>query len=580
MATAVVYLPVPFVPRAVNRRTFIQSAVAALAWPAISGAQSAAPRRTLYNGIVLAEPWPPRRAQLSAAPERPPYLASPPAVINIDTGRQLFVDDFLIQESSLYREFHQARYHPGNPVLRPERPFERHDPYAAMTGTAPSASAMPFSDGVFYDPADRLFKMWYMAGYQQHTALAVSRDGLSWERPSLDVVPGTNIVSTQARDSNTVWLDLDAANPGERFKMAGYDLAEKALRLHLSADGIHWRAAGRSGPCGDRSTFFRNPFLETWVFSLRADEPGSQHRYRRYLEAQSFAKARWDDAVPWVRADSLDLRRADLKTAPQIYHLDAVAYESVMLGLFTMFRGEQSNREKPNDLCVGFSRDGFHWSRTSRDPFIPVSERSGDWNWSNVQSAGGCCLVVGDQLYFYVSGRQGVPGTDLPGECATGLAILRRDGFASVSDRWPAGVPKPVTGRAASLTTRPIRFSGRHLFVNAAVDGTLQVEVLDESGGVIEPYSAARAIPVSGDGTRLPVQWRGRQSLEELAGTTVRFRFTLERAKLFAFWVSADAAGASRGYLAAGGPGLSALPLDAIDGRRQAMPGHDENQQA
>ena len=201
--------------------------MAALAWPAISRAQSTAPRRTLHNGIVLAEPWPPRRAQLSAAPERPPYLASPPAVINIDIGRQLFVDDFLIEESSLHREFHQARYHPGNPVLRPERPFERHDPYAAMTGTAPSASAMLFSDGVFYDPADRLFKMWYMAGYQQHTALAMSRDGLSWERPSLDVVPGTNIVSTQARDSNTVWLDLDAANPGERFKMAGYDLARE-----------------------------------------------------------------------------------------------------------------------------------------------------------------------------------------------------------------------------------------------------------------------------------------------------------------------------------------------------------------
>jgi hypothetical protein len=549
----------------------------ALAWPAIGRAQS--PPRTLYNGIVLANPWPPRRAQLSAAPERPPYLAAPPAVIPIDVGRQLFVDDFLIQESSLYREFHQARYHPASPVLKPERPFERQDPYAAMTGTAPSASAMPFSDGVFFDPADRLFKMWYMAGYQQHTALAISRDGVAWQRPALDVVPGTNIVSTQPRDSNTVWLDLDAP-PAERFKMAGYDLAAKALRLHLSADGIHWRAAGVSGPCGDRSTFFRNPFLETWAFSLRADEPGSQHRYRRYLESSSFFGVRWDEATPWVRADALDRPRADLKTAPQIYHLDAVAYESVMLGLFSMFRGEQPDREKPNDLCVGFSRDGFHWSRTSREPFIPVSERRGDWNWGNVQSAGGCCLVVGDQLYFYVSGRQGVPGTNLPGDCATGLATLRRDGFASVTDRWPAGVPKPVTARPGSLTTRPIRFSGQHLFVNAAVDGALRVEVLDESGRVIEPYSAGRTVPVSGDHTRAAVRWEGQSSLSELAGATVRFRFVLDRARLFAFWVSGSAAGASGGYLAAGGPGLPALPLDAVNERRQAIPRHDERQQA
>ena len=34
-----------------------------------------------------------------------------------------------------------------------------------------------------------------------------------------------------------------------------------------------------------------------------------------------------------------------------------------------------------------------------RTPFVPCSERRGDWNWGNVQSAGGVCLVVeGDEL--------------------------------------------------------------------------------------------------------------------------------------------------------------------------------------
>jgi hypothetical protein len=61
-------------------------------------------------------------------------------------------------------------------------------------------------------------------------------------------------------------------------------------------------------------------------------------------------------------------------------------------------------------VCVGYSRDGFHWSRPDRQAFLSVSEHVGDWNWANVQSAGGCCLVVGDELYFYVSGRRGVPG--------------------------------------------------------------------------------------------------------------------------------------------------------------------------
>ena len=114
-------------------------------------------REILYNGIALPQPWPPRRHHLSPTPVRAPYLASPPDVINIDVGRQLFVDDFLIEESSLYRAVHKATYHPSNPVLTPDRPWEIEDPYAAVTKTPPSAAAMVYSDGVFFDPAERIF---------------------------------------------------------------------------------------------------------------------------------------------------------------------------------------------------------------------------------------------------------------------------------------------------------------------------------------------------------------------------------------------------------------------------------------
>lgn len=527
-----------------------------MAAPALARGQ-APPRETLYNGITLPSPWPPVRAQLADAPQRPPYLSAPPDVINIDTGRQLFVDDFLIDESSLHRTFHQAAYHSGNPVLAPEREWEMRDPHAAVTGLTPSPSAMPFSDGVFFDPADRVYKMWYMAGYQHVTALALSSDGLKWERPSFDVVRGTNIVSPQQRDSNTVWLDLDARDPNARYKMAGYDLAIKALRLHTSRDGVHWRPAGVTGPCGDRSTFFYNPFRKTWIFSLRQDDSG-MNRSRRYLESRDFANTTWSAATPvlWTDADSADLARPEMKaTRRQLYNLDAVAYESVMLGLFGIYRGEQPDREKPIDLCVAFSRDGFHWSRVSHDVFIPVSERQGDWNWANVQSAGGGCLIAGDRLHFYVSGRTGVPGTQLPGICSTGLATLRRDGFASVSDTWPAGVARQI-GKPPGLTTRPLRFSGRHLFVNADIQGELRVEALDKAGRPINAFSFNRCLPVTGDGTRLPVQWHG-AALERLAGQDIRFRFHLSRARLFSFWVSPTPRGESRGYLAAGGPGYA-----------------------
>lgn len=515
------------------------------------------PTETLYNGVVLPRPWPPRRLPPDGDARRPPYLASPPGVIDISIGRQLFVDDFLIEESSLYRAFHPASYHPANPVLRPEREWELRDPYAINARVQPSAAAMPYSDGVFFDPHDGLFKLWYMAGYQQATALATSRDGITWERPRLRVVPGTNIVMQHHRDSSTVWLDLEAPRES-RYKMATFVFPDAAMRLSESADGIQWRAVGLTGPCADRSTFFRNPFRKVWVFSLRADDAGGR-RYRRYFEADTFARASWTpaDPVAWVGADERDLPRPDLKAAPELYNLDAVAYESVMLGLFTMFRGETSQREKPNDISVAFSRDGFHWDRASRQPFITVSETASAWNWGNVQSAGGGCVIVGDHLYFYVSGRQGIPGTNIPGICSTGVAVLRRDGFASLSDEWPAGTPRPVLRHRASVTTRPLRFTGAHLFINAVADGEIRVEVLDRSGSTVPGYSAAECNAVRGDSTRHRVTWRSQGGFDSLRGRDIRLRFTLSRSHLYAFWIADNVRGHSRGYVAAGGPAFT-----------------------
>jgi hypothetical protein len=541
----------------VTRREFIKAAAGAAFLPPLDAQLSDQPA-TLPNGIVLPRVWPPRRGEWIGAPETPPYLQSPPAVIPIDVGRQLFVDDFLIEESALYRRFHAAAFHDASPVLRPEQPWEQTDPQASLAGYQPSPSAMVFSDGVFFDPQDRLFKMWYMAGYQDKTALAVSYDGITWDRPAFDVEHGTNIVSIDRRDSNTIWLDASATDAQSRFKMAAYDLGLKAMRLSESADGIHWRSVGTSGPCGDRSTFFRNPFRKVWVFSLRHDV-ASLNRTRRYVETANFPGATWPSSMPvsWIGADSLDRPHPSVPaTRTELYNLDAVAYESLFIGLFDVYRGEPPDREKPNDLCIGFSRDGFHWSRLSRDPFIGVSETKGAWNYANVQSAGGCCVIAGDRLHFYVSGRQGITGTSLPGVSSTGLAMLRRDGFASVTDQWPAGVARAIVGTPGTLTTRPVRFSGSNMFVNADVAGVMRAEVLDVGGRPIEGFTIDKSARIIGNGTRMPLNWQG-VSLGTLAGTTVRFRFTLDRARLFAFWVSRSVRGESGGYVAAGGPAFS-----------------------
>src|ERR1700759_417556 len=44
--------------------------------------------------------------------------------INIDRGRQLFIDEFLVDATTLSRTFHRPELYRGNPILKPETPIE------------------------------------------------------------------------------------------------------------------------------------------------------------------------------------------------------------------------------------------------------------------------------------------------------------------------------------------------------------------------------------------------------------------------------------------------------------------------
>ena len=84
--------------------------------------------RTLYNGIVLPQEWPPRIDPKDQNPIKAPYLEAEniPKVIPIDLGRQLFVDDFLIESThGIVRVFGKPIKYEGNPVMWPETKAER-----------------------------------------------------------------------------------------------------------------------------------------------------------------------------------------------------------------------------------------------------------------------------------------------------------------------------------------------------------------------------------------------------------------------------------------------------------------------
>ena len=519
----------------------------------------------LYNGIVLADEWPPRTIDRQSHQPLPvPYLDNSPPVIPIDVGRQLFVDDFLIESTTLQRNYHQAKQHEASPVLTPKTELELNRGHCPL--------AAPFNDGVWYDPVDGLFKLWYHAGWFGGTALAISSDGLNWKRPDFDVIPGTNAVLAPRRgyrrDGGIVWLDHEAG-AAERYKMFLYfrHRGGEGGEVYTSRDGIHWGAPLPTSPCGDNSSFFYNPYRKRFVFSIRQGWP---MRARAYYEDPDFHRAAsWQDGaqVPWARADKLDQPDPLVGDEPQLYDLNAVAYESLMLGAHAVFYGPQNEvcaqtgRPKLIDVQMAYSRDGFHWHRPDRSAFIPCSRQFGTWNFGYIHAAGGLCLIVGDELWFYHAAFSGGSPKLKTGEMgsfvqdnlmyaggSTGLAILRRDGFASMDAGEEEGV----------LLTRPLTFGGNHLFVNLDnPKGELCVDVLDEDEQGIAGFSSSCCHSVSANSTCHEVTWEGASDLSLLAGRSVRFKFRLRQGKLYAFWVSPTRAGRSGGFVAAGGQGFS-----------------------
>lgn len=515
----------------------------------------------LYNGITLPAVWPPRTIDKQGSGEMPvPYLDSKPEVININTGRQLFVDDFLIESTTLTRTWHKAKKYSGNPVMYPETAQELGRDLG--NGMTYASMAAPFSGGVWYDSTDRLFKMWYCAGWFDGTALATSKDGIHWKRGTYDVQPGTNLViplRSAQRDSAAIIMD-PFSKVAERFKMFLWSRPQGG-EVYTSADGIHWGKPTPVAETGDRTTIFYNPFRNKWVYSIRNYWAG---RARAYSECDDLISgAGLQNTVNWARADSLDIPDPATNATPRLYNLDAVAYESVMLGAFTIFLGPENDVctetgiPKVTELHMGFSRDGFHWSRSEdRTAFIGATKKAGSWERGYIHSNASICLVNDDELWFYYTAFEGdeskkgsnysASANGMYSNASTGLATLRRDGFASMG-----------TKSSGSLTTETVTFDGKYLFINANAK-SVKTEILDENGKVIEGYSKNDCTVVKGDTTKAMLKFK--KDLSSLSGKNIKFRFYLENGELYSFWVSSDAKnGTSNGYLAGGSVGQKGL---------------------
>ncbi len=460
----------------------------------------------------------------------------------VPTGeRQLFLDDLLLGDvHNVERVIHQPAKYGGNPVISADQPWE--------------GSSIQIRSAPVWDSKDEQYKLWYFGPHA--TGLATSTDGLRWRKPALGVrewegSTDNNLIVVEGEPEafvQHVTLDPDAA-PSRRYKgLVGY----RNRRPLISSDGRVFHLLDVPAiPSQDESHLNYDEKEKRYIATVKQRGPFGRSVY---LSTSSDFE-HWTEPALIFHADRLDqelgrqrirelLANPKLYTPPinhpdeynvEIYNMPIFPYEGTYIGLPNYFESSGrippplNNQDGVNSVKLATSRDLLRWTKVgNRDSFIPVSEFN-DRNLDTVQIlAASRPLVMGDELWFYYTGinRRYNPNNDAAG--GIHLAKLRRDGFVS----FHAG------DEGGFVETRPIRFEGSHIFVNAdAQGGEIRVEIVDERGReVLEGWSAGTSRPISGDQLRAEVQWQGRE-LRLLVGKTVRFRFHLRNAHLYSFWL-------------------------------------------
>ena len=484
----------------------------------------------------------------SSAPEN----AAP---IELTQHSQLLADDSLIDRmEGLTRVLNQPKKLAGNPIMKADRPWEDGQ-VVLQPGT------------VIFDSEEKVFKMWYEAPTTHPDRMpasvmcyATSPDGIRWQKAQLNVTEfrgskANNIVFTSELLRNnwfahSVIRDSAEPDPQRRYKMVYWDEpANKYLGICVafSPDGIHWTKFPGNPvvphwASGDNFCVMRNPETKQYVMNHRS----AVRPVRRIARLVS------DDFIHW-RDDRLILE-PDIYDQPdtEFYGMSAFPYAGNYLGLLWVFH----QYPQTIDTQMTFSRDFVHWTRVAnRKIFLPLGYMILMYGGKSFDSAmvfpASAPVRVGEELWIYYSGFDKIHNVFEENHGGIGLAKLRVDGFCSL-DATNEGY----------VVTRPLKFQGSNLFVNAAtykvdaVDANLQdpvwkglfpanpggsgwirVEVQDEQGEALGGYAVSDSEPLRGDNTSHQVSWKSGKTLAALKGRGVRFKFVVSSAKLYSFRV-------------------------------------------
>jgi len=488
-----------------------------------------------------------------------------PAVIDIGSRRELFVDDYLIDGLSGKAELRLHHPVPREIVLEHDAPWE---------GTGSGYHSV-FKDGDLYR---MYYKAWHLdvsdgrldtSAHPLYCCYAESDDGIDWRKPELGIhefqgSKANNIVMVAGKVGETtsdpghpaVFKDDNPDCPDDaRYKAVIRSSGARGLLPFKSPDGIHWLPMS-DGPVITEGAFdsqnlafwdpVRREYRAYWriftagVTTEKNWKPGG---FRAIRTATSPDFLNWGPHADLTYVDSPaeHLYTNQIKSyyrAPQIFIGFPTRY--VERGWSDSMRAlpELEHRESRAKAHLRYgtaltegllmaSHDGVQFKRWNEAFLRPGIQREGTWHYGQ--------QYIAWHVVETASSLEGAPHelSLYAGESYwTGdSSVLRRytlrlDGFVSA---WA-----PFSG--GELVTKLLRFTGKRLELNFSTSaaGGIRIEIQGPDGQAIPGFSLADCPEVFGDEHQRTVSW-GDAAPGQLSGRPVRLRFALRDADLFSF---------------------------------------------
>ncbi|MBI3874741.1 MAG: hypothetical protein HY300_01990 [Verrucomicrobia bacterium] len=446
-------------------------------------------------------------------------FADEPRLVRPDRTKQLVLDERVIQSTENAKlTLGAVEKDQHNPLFRADKPWEN-----ALNNLYPN---------VLWDEQERVFKLWYKCVLHDKDVIAkmanpttihdqgwfllyaTSRDGITWDKPALGQFEfdGSKANNAVTRDTPNAGVFKDPHDPdaARRYKMV-YDTGHGKLLVRFSPDGIRWtEPVEPTGPTDRTGDTHNNVFWDersgkyVWITRLALGE-----RLVARMESTNFIN--WTHSGVVLRSTSEEGKKH------QTYCMPVFPYANGYLGYVMMIHVSSASTV---DCELAWSPDTVNWRRiTPGTPFIPRGPKDTYDSACIYAPAGPAIEQDGKLLIFY--GGDFFPHLGWKRHCLPCLARLRVDGFAGYEQTSP--------DKEAVVVTQPLRVTGSVQLSADVKNGSVRVRVLDEPA-----FGGEASTAITADANDSEVKWPGKD-VATLRGKTVRLKFELRGAKLYAF---------------------------------------------